>query len=83
MRDQAPSRADHIGVAALADLDLRDHVPDQFQIDLGDADAGVLAGAGQRQRHIGLGLPAEINRPVIDLVGDGFGKFRIVGKVEA
>ena len=82
MRDQAPCATDHIGVAALADLDLRHHVPDQLEIDLGDADAGILAGAGQRQRHVGLGLPAEIDRPVIDLVGGGFGEFRILGEVE-
>ena len=82
MRDQPPLRADHIGAAALADLDLRHHVPDQLEVDLGDADAGVLAGAGQRQRHIGLGLAAEIDRPVIDLVGDGLGELRLLGKVE-
>jgi len=82
MRDQAPLRADNIGMTVFADLDLRHHVPDQLEIDLGDADAGVLAGAGQRQRHIGLGLAAEIHRPVIDLVGDGFGEFRILGEVE-
>ena len=82
MRDQPSSRADHIGVAALADLDLRYHVPDQLEVDLGNADAGVLAGAGQRQRHVRLGLPAEIDRPVIDFVGDGFGEFRILGQVE-
>ncbi len=82
MRDQPTSRADNIGVAALADLDLGNHVPDQLEVDLGNADAGILAGAGQRQRHVGLGLPAEINRPVIDLVGDGFGEFRILGEIE-
>ncbi len=82
MRDQPSLRADHIGVAAFADLDLRHHVPDQLEVDLGDADAGVLAGAGQRQRHVGFGLPSEIDRPVIDLVGDGFGEFRILRKVE-
>jgi signal transduction histidine kinase len=41
MCDQPALRVDHVGVAALADLDLRDHVPDQLEIDLGDADAGV------------------------------------------
>ena len=83
MGDQAALGADHIGMTALADLDLRHHVPDQLQIDLGDADAGVLAGAGQRQRHVGFGFAAEIDRPVIDLVGDRFGEFRILGKVDA
>jgi hypothetical protein len=82
MGDQPPLRADDIGMSALADLDLRHHVPDQLQIDLGNADTGILAGAGQRQRHVGLGFPPEIHRPVIDLVGDGFGEFRILGEVE-
>ena len=49
MRDQPALRADHIGVAALADLDLRHHVPDQLEVDLGDADAGIAPGAGERQ----------------------------------
>lgn len=40
MRNQASLRADHIGVAALTDLDLRHHVPDQLEIDLGDTDGG-------------------------------------------
>ncbi len=83
MRDQPALRAHHIGMAVLADLDVGDHVPDQLQIDFGDGNAGVLAGAGQRQRHVGLGLAAEIDRPVIDLVGDGLGEFRILGEVEA
>ena len=32
MRDQAALLADHIGVAVLADLDLRHDVPDQFEL---------------------------------------------------
>ena len=42
------------GMTALADLDLRHHIPDQLEIDLGDADTGVFAGAGERQGHAGL-----------------------------
>src|SRR5437660_7302616 len=61
MRDQPSLRVDHIGVAALADLDLRDHVPDQLEIDLGDAHAGVAPRAGNGQRHIRLGFAAEID----------------------
>jgi len=83
MRDQASLRADHIGMTALADLDLRYQFPDQLQVDLGNADAGILARAGERQRHIRLGLAAEINRPVIDLVGDGFFELRILGEIGA
>ena len=36
-----------------------------------------------RQRHIGLGFPAEIDRPVVDLVRHGFGEFRVVRIVGA
>ena len=82
MRNQSSLSADDIGMSALADLDLRNHVPDQLQIDFGDADPGILAGAGQRQRHIGLGLAAEIYRTVIDLVRHRFGELRIFGKIE-
>ena len=77
MRDQASLRIDDVGVTMFADLDLRDHVPDQLEIDLGNADTASRAGAGNRQRHIRLGLMAEIHRPVIDLVGHGFGELRI------
>ena len=82
MRDQPALRADHIGMAVFADLDLGDHVPDQLEVDLGDADARVLAGARQRQRHVGLGLASEIHRAVVNFVRDGLGEFRIAGQVE-
>ena len=83
MRDQAAVGIDHIGVAVLADLDPGDHVPDQLEIDLRDADAGLAPRAGERQRHVGLGFAAEIDRAVIDLVGHGLGEFRLVGIVDA
>ena len=47
------------------------HIPDVLEIDLGHADAGVPAGSGNRQRHVRLGLAPEIDRAVVDLVGDG------------
>ena len=81
MRDEAPLRIDHVGLSALADLDLRYHVPDQLEIDLGDAHAGIAARAGERQRHVGLRLAAKIDRAVIDLVRDRFGEFRLLGEV--
>ena len=83
MRDEAAVGIDHISAAALADLDLRHHVPDQLEIDLGDAHPGIAPRAGKRQRHIGLGLAAEINRPVIDLVRHGLGEFRLGRIVDA
>ena len=83
MRDQPSLRVDDIGVAALADLDLRDHVPDQFEIDFGDAHAGVAPRAGNGQRHIRLGFAAEIDRAVVDLARHRFRELGIIGKVGA
>ena len=86
MSNQPPLRADYIGVAVLADPDLGDNVPDQLQIDFRNADASVLAGAGDSERHVRLGLAAEVDRAVIDLVGDGLGELgglRIVGLCRA
>ena len=82
MGDQPPLRSDHIGVPALADLDLRDHVPDELEVDLGDADAGIAAGAGDGERHVGLGLAPEVDRAVIDLPRHRLGEFRVFRQVE-
>src|SRR3954464_9016688 len=81
MRDQTPLRAAHVGVAAFADLDLRDYVPDQLEIDFGNADAAVLAGARNRQGHVRFGLAAEIDRAVVDLVSHSLGKLRLLGEI--
>src|SRR5215467_755773 len=83
MRDQPSLRVDDISVAALADLDLRDHVPDQLEIDLGDAHAGVAPRPGNGKRHVRLGFAAEIDRAVIDLARHRFGEFGIAGEVGA
>src|ERR1041385_6781849 len=83
MRDQPAAAVDREGLALLPDLDLGHHLPDELEIDLGDADARVASRAGHGERHVGLGLAAEIDRAVIDLLGDGFGELRILGKVGA
>ena len=80
--DQTPERIDDVGLPALTDLDLRDHVPDELEIDLGDAHAGIAALAGHREGHVRLGLMAEIDRAVVVLVGHGFDEFRILGQVD-
>src|SRR5262249_53474667 len=51
--------------------------------DFGDAHAGVAPGAGNRQRHIRLGLAAEIDRAVIDLARHRFRELGIIGEVGA
>ena len=83
VRNQPPLRVDDIGVAALADLDLRDHVPDQLEIDLGDAHAGVAPRPGDGQGHVRLGFTAEIDRAVIDLAGDRFSELRVAREIGA
>ncbi len=83
MRDQPSLRVDDIGVAALADLDLRDHVPDELEIDFRDAHTRVAPRAGDGQRHVRLGFAAEIDRPVIDLARHRFRELGIVGEVGA
>jgi len=83
MRDQPSLRIDDIGVTALADLDLRDHVPDQLEIDLGNAHAGIAPRAGNGQRHIRLGFAAEIDRTIIDLARHRFRELGIIGEVGA
>src|SRR5918994_5943039 len=82
MRNEAPAGPDHIGVALLADLDLRDHVPDQLKVHLGDADPCVTPCARDRERHVGLGLSAEIDWAVIDLLRCRFGEFRVLRQIE-
>ena len=83
MRDQTAVTVDHISMAVVADLDARNHVPDELEVDLGDADAVLAPRPGQRDRHIRLGLAAEIDRTVIDLVRHGLGEFRLVRVVDA
>ena len=83
MGDETAAGVDDKGAAVDADLDLRHHVPDQLEIDLRDADAGITPRAGERDRHIGLGLAAEIDRSVIDLVGHRLLEFRLVGIIDA
>jgi hypothetical protein len=39
--------------------------------------------AGERQRHVGLGFAAEIDRAVVDLVRHGLGEARLLGHVVA
>src|SRR5262249_15370892 len=69
MRDQPPISADDIRIAALPHLDLRNHIPDEFEIDLGDADTRFLACAAKSECHVRLRLAAEIDRSVINFAG--------------
>src|ERR1051326_327173 len=81
MRDQAAAPVDDIGIAALADLQGGNDVPDQLQIDFGDRDAGVAAVARHRQRHIRLGILAEIHWADPDAARLGFGEGRALREI--
>ena len=69
--DQLALVVDHEGVALFADANGADHVPDQFEIDVGDGHPGLTADMGHRDGHVGLGAAAKFDRTEPDLVGDG------------
>ncbi len=82
MGDEAALGIHHVGPAGLADADLMYHVPDVGQVHLCHADTAVPAGARNGQRHVRLGLAPEIDRAIVDLVGNGQSELvvlRIVG----
>ena len=68
MRDEAAARVDHVGVALPSHLDQRDDLPDPLQVHLGDRHPGVGPRPRDGDRHVRLGVVAEADRPVVDLV---------------
>ena len=80
VRNEARLRIHHIGLSAIAHFDLGDDVPNELEVNLGDAYSGIAAGAGQRKRHVWLRLAAKVDRAVIDLVRHCFGEFRLLGE---
>jgi hypothetical protein len=81
MGNKTALRIDEIGLPARAHLDLGYHVPDKLEIDLRDAHACVATRPGQRQRHVGLRLPAKIDGSVVNFVRNGFRELRVLGEV--
>src|SRR5438477_599867 len=69
MSDQPAFAIDNIRIAVLPDFEAGDHVPDKLQIDLGERDTAVTPGVGQRQRHVGFGFLAKINRAEPEIEG--------------
>ena len=64
-----PVRVDHVGLALLADADARHHVPDELQVHFGHRHRPGLAARAHRDRHVGLGLLAEVHRAEPGLAG--------------
>ena len=54
MGDQAPRVVHDKGVPGVADLDRRDDIPDQFEVDVGNDDTGSRAVSRNRDPHVGL-----------------------------
>src|SRR5262245_14077203 len=81
MGNEAPLGVDDIRLTALPNFELRDNVPDQFEIDLCEEHPSAAAVAGDRQDHERLAFIAKIDRPVIDLVCQSFDEHRIVRKI--
>ena len=81
MRDQPAPVIDDICLAALADLDLRHDVPDELEVDLGDAD--IVARAAQRDGHVGFGVAPKTDGPVVRPVCARRGEPRILRQVGA
>ena len=81
VRDQQAALVHHIGRPGLADLDARDHVPDELEVDLSDSDAAAAAGAGNRHGEIGLRFLAEVDRAHVALVGPGMPELGVLAHV--
>jgi hypothetical protein len=52
--DQPALAVDHVGVTVRANLDLRDHIPDQLKVYLGNRHAAVSNATGERERQVGF-----------------------------
>ena len=83
MGDEPAWAIQHEGMARLTDLDGRDHVPDQLQIDLGDNYADRRAVAGDRDRQVGLGPSVVADLAIPDPRRAGADDGRIGGAVSA
>ncbi len=62
---------DHVGLARFADVDARDHLPDELQVELGNRDRPLGPAGADRDRHVGLGAAVEVHRAEPGRVGQG------------
>jgi hypothetical protein len=82
MSDEATHRIDDVCLAMVAHLDLRHDVPDEFEIDLSDADPSVTTVASQCEGYVRFRFGAKIDRTVIRLAGYGLDESRVLGNVD-
>ena len=81
--DQAAGIVDHDGISGLADFDRCNHVPDQFQVHVGNGNAGSRKVSCDRDPHIGFGIVVILDRAVPGLVGTRANDGGIGGHVDA
>jgi hypothetical protein len=79
--DQLTAPVDHKRVAAVRNFDLRDHVPDELQINVGCRHPAPLARSGKSHRDVRLRLLTKGHRAEIAALVLGFGKDRFARAV--
>ena len=79
--DQPTLPVDDINLPTVGDPDLRHDIPDEPEINLGHADACVATRTSERNRHVGLGLLAKVDRAVVGPVGHSLDKGGFPGAV--
>src|SRR5262245_447433 len=72
----------HIRVSMFADPDLRDHIPDELEIDFGNADARVAPRSRECHGDVGLGLDSKIYWAIEDFIGESTDKSRLRGAID-
>src|SRR5215470_7454091 len=82
MSNQAVESIDHVGLAARAHFDLRYHLPDERQVDLGDTHPAVVP-PGERESHIRLRILPKIDRAIVTFVRYGMAKLGLTGAIDS
>ena len=78
MCDEASRLVNNISPTALADLNLRDDVPNEGEIHLPNDNAILRSNAGHGYRHIRLRLVDEINRPIVNFIDHRLNERRLL-----
>ena len=81
--DEEALAVDDVGLALVADLDPRDDVPDELEVDVGNRHRSAVAAGADRNRHVRLGFLAEVHRPEPGLAALRIAKRRLLRAILA
>src|SRR5580704_14469474 len=81
MCDELAARIHNIGLSAVADFDLRNYFPNEFEVDLSSHDTFVSSRTGHGDRHVWFRPVNKVDRSIIDLICLSVGEYRIVRKI--